>query len=79
MSEAVGRLQADGPAAAFADLLRNLGGHDDGRAFELDVHLDRGVDLGQRVGRELDVDDRTVDRDDATLLALGLGLGSCSH
>ena len=35
------------------------------------VHLERVVDLGQRVGRELDVDDRAGDRDDAAVLQLG--------
>ena len=70
--EAVGRLHADDAGAAVADLLRDLGGDGDRLPFELDVHLERGVDLGQRVGRELDVDHRSGDRDDATLLE-GLG------
>ena len=68
--ETVGRLQADRTHAALADLLGDLGGDGDGLAFELDVHLERVVDLRQRVGRELDVDDRAVDRDDATVLEL---------
>ena len=54
--------------AALADLLRDLGGDGDRLALELDVHLERVVDLGQRVGRELDVDDRAGDRDDAAVL-----------
>ena len=58
--QTVGGLQADRADAAFADLLRDLGGHDDLLALELDVDLERVVDLGQRVGRELDVDDRAV-------------------
>ena len=65
----VGFRQIDADAA-LADLLRDLGGHRDRLALELDVHLERVVDLGQRVGRELDVDDRAVDRDDATVLQL---------
>ena len=36
----------------------------------------RIVDLGQRVGRELDVDDRAGDRDDAPVLELGPGARS---
>ena len=79
--QAVGRLQADGPHAAVADLLRDLGGDGDRLALELDVHLEREVDLGQRVGRELDVDDRAGDRDDATVLqrrSLG-GVGGHGH
>ena len=39
--QAVGRLQADGAHAAFADLLRDLGGDGDRLALELDVHLER--------------------------------------
>ena len=56
--------------AAFTDLLRDLGGDRDLLALELDVHLERVVDLGQRVGRELHVDDGAVDRDDAPVLQL---------
>ena len=62
--------------AAFADLLRDLGGDRDRLALELDVHLERVVDLGQRVGRELDVDDRSGDRDDAAVLQLSVSCGS---
>ena len=52
-----------------------------GLALELGVHLELGVDLGQGVGRELDVDDGAGDRDDASFLELGLGLGlrDCGH
>ena len=59
--------------AALADLLRDLGGDGDLLALELDVHLERVVDLRQRVGRELDVDDGTDDRDDPPVLE-GFGL-----
>src|SRR5205085_3488200 len=75
----VGRLQADRADTTLADLLCHLRGHRDLRAFELDVHLERGVDLRERFGRELDVDDGSVDRDDAAVLQLGLGLGGCGH
>ena len=77
--QTVGGLQADGAAAAFADLLRDLGGDGDLLALELDVHLEREVDLRQRVGRELDVDDGTEDRDDPPVLELGLRFGGCGH
>ena len=76
--EAVGGLEADGAHAAVADLLRDLGRDDDGLALEHGVHLDREVDLGQRVGRELDVDDRARDGDDATILQTGGGGGVSS-
>ena len=68
--QTVGRLQADDAHPAFTDLLRDLGRDGDRLALELDVHLERLVDLGQRVGRELGVDDRAVDRDDPTVLEL---------
>ena len=69
--QAVGGLHADAAHPALADLLGDLGGTVIGRALELDVHLDGVVDLGQRVGRELDVDDRAGDRDDAARLERG--------
>ena len=70
-AQAVGGLQADRPHAVVADLLRDLGGDEDGLALELGLHLERQVDLGQAVGRELDVDHRAGDRDDPANLALG--------
>ena len=79
--QTVGGLQADDADAAFTDLLRDLGGDGDRVALELDVHLERLVDLRQRVGRELGVDDGAVDRDDATVLQLfvvRLGCRLCS-
>ena len=45
-------------------------------ALELDVHLEREVDLRQRVGRELDVDDRADDRDDPSVLEPCRSVGS---
>ena len=48
--EAVGRLHADDPHPAVTDLLRDLGDDRDRVAFELGVHLEGEVDLGQRVG-----------------------------
>ena len=50
-------------------------------ALELGVHLDGHVDLGQAVGRELDVDDRSGDRDDAAVLQVLRtgGIGGHGH
>ena len=80
----VGLLQADDPHAVVTDLLGHLGRDRDRLALELDVHLERVVDLGERVGRELHVDDGAGDGDDAPRLQLsvlgrGLGVGSGSH
>ena len=61
----VGRLEAHAAHAALADLLGHLGGDGDLGPFEVEVHLDGHVDLGQRVGREFDVDDGPGDGDDA--------------
>ena len=66
--QAVGRLHADAAHPALADLLGHLGRDGDLGALELEVHLDGVVDLGQGVGWELDVDDRTGDGDDPALL-----------
>src|SRR6185436_17229253 len=74
-AQPVGRLQADGPDAAVADLLGDLGPHLDGRAVDLDGHRQAGVDLREGVGRELDVDHRAGDGDDPAVLGLGFGLG----
>src|SRR5450631_750808 len=71
--QAVGGLHADDASPALPDLLRNLGHDGDGRAFELGVHLHGMVDLRERVGRELDVDDRTGDRNDPSILEAGIG------
>ena len=80
-AKTVGGLHADGPHPVVADLLGHLGHDANGLALELDLHLDRMVDLGQGVGRELDVDDRAGDGDDAPVLQLGAGalLGGHGH
>ncbi len=70
--ESVGGLHAHAAHAALADLLGDFAGHGDGDAVDDDVHLDGVVDLGQRVRRELDVHDRSRDRDDATRFQSGL-------
>ena len=41
---------------------------DDRLALDVDVELERAVQFGQRVGRELDVDDGADDGDDAPVL-----------
>ena len=53
---------------ATSAVMTHLGPVDD------EAHLDGHVDLGQGVRRELDVDDRAGDRDDAAVLEV-LGLG----
>ena len=80
-AETVGGLHADGPHPVVADLLGDLGDDANGLALELDLHLDGVVDLRQSVGRELDVDDRAGDGDDAPVLQLGAGalLGGHGH
>ena len=64
--QSVGRLHADRPHAAAAELLGDLGEHGDRLALDGDVELQGGVDLRQRVRWELDVDDGAGDADDAT-------------
>ena len=71
--EAVGRLEADRPDSAVAELLGDLGEHLDGARLEFDVELDRAVQLGERSAGELDVDHRAGDRDDAAVLGGGRG------
>ena len=80
-TQAVGGLQADGADAAVADLLGDLGRDRDLLALELGDHLDRDVDLGQARRGELDVDDRSGDRDDATVLQVFRtgGIGGQGH
>ena len=65
--EAVGRLHADRPHPALAELLGDLGEHRDRLAFDLDLELERGVQRGKRTAGELDVDDGTGDADDAAV------------
>jgi peptide chain release factor 1 len=62
--EAIGLLHADAAHTAVTDLLGHLGGDLVGGPVELDGEFDGVVDLGQRVGRELDVDDGPGDGDD---------------
>ncbi len=59
--QAVGGLEADAADPAVTDLLGHLGHDQLLHALEGHVHLDGAVDLGQGVGRELDVDDRSGD------------------
>ena len=66
--QAVGLLHADAAHPTVADLLGHLGRDLVGRPVELDRELDRVVDLGQGVGRELDVDHGTGDGDDPAVL-----------
>ena len=66
-----------GAHGAVADLLGDLGVTVDRLAVELDVDLERVVDLGQRVGRELDVDDRADDATTRSEVSVGGGLGRC--
>ena len=54
--EPVRGAHADDAHPAVTDLLRDLGGDEDRLAVELNVEVQRGVDLRQRVGWELDVD-----------------------
>ena len=69
--EAVGRLHADGPHAAVAELLGDLGEHVDvARRRSSTVNSTACVELGQRAAGELDVDHRAGDGDDAAVLAL---------
>ena len=65
--EAVGRLHADGPDAALAELLGHLGEHLRHLTGDGDVELEGRVDLGQLAAGELDVDDRAGDADDAAV------------
>ena len=65
----------------LGNLLSDLGGDHDLFVIDYERHLEGRVDLGQRVRRELDVDDRPGDRHDPTVLEGGAprarGLG-CS-
>ena len=73
--QAVGGLEADGPDACVADLLGHLGLHRVRLAVDGDVEGEHRVDLRHRVGRELDVDHRAGDGDDAAVLQRGLAVG----
>ena len=65
--EPVGLLHADAADPPVTDLLGHFGRHGVRGPVELNVELDLVVDLGQRVRRELDVDHRSGDGDDAAL------------
>ena len=69
--ETVRRLQGYAAHPAFTDLLSHLGGDDDLLVVDHELHLDGGVDLGQSVRREFDVEDRTGDGDDPAILEAG--------
>ena len=73
--EAVGGLHAHGAHPAVTELLGDLGEDLDVLAFDRDGELQRAVELGQRAAGELDVDHRSGDGDDATVLALVRGGG----
>ena len=73
--EAVGGLEADAAHPALADLLGDLCCDEDLGTVDDEADLDGGVDLRQRVRRELDVDDRAGDGDDAAVLEAHLRCG----
>ncbi len=77
--EAVGGLHAHCSHAAVAELLGDLGQHDDGLSVDLHGELEGGVELGKRTAWELDVDHRTGDADDAAVLELGSRCGILGH
>ena len=59
--QAVGRLHADRPHAALAELLGDLGEHDHDLALDFDLELQRRVQRRERTARKLDIDHRTGD------------------
>lgn len=63
--DAVGRLQGDGANEVVAEVLCDLERDLDRLVADRDRGLQRVVDVGDRVVRELDVDNRTVDACDA--------------
>src|SRR5690606_36667471 len=79
------RLQGDGADEVVAEVLGDLEGDRRRLVADRDVGLERVVDLGDRVVRELDVDDGARDARDASDAARGRGLrslrllGSGSH
>ena len=63
----------------MTELLCHFGEDDVRLAIDVDGELERRVQLGQRATRELDVDHRSGDCDDATILLVG-GVVCChSH
>jgi len=77
--QTVGRLHADRTHAAVTELLGDLGKDDVRLAVNVDGELERRVQLGQRATRELDVDHRSGDCDDATILLVGGVICCHSH
>src|SRR5690606_40534526 len=73
--QAVGRLHGDGPDPVVADLLGDLGDHHGVDAVDGDGELERLVDLGHGVRRELHVDHGAGDGDDAAVGQFGVGDG----
>ena len=73
--QSVGGLHRNDAHPVVADLLGHLAGDGDGCAFELDMHLDGGVDLGERPRRELRIDDRPGDGHDASIGEIGRLVG----
>ena len=69
--QAVGGLQGDGADHAVADVLGDLEEDVLLLAVEFDIGGQQVVLLGHRVGRELDVDDRTDDAGDPADATLG--------
>ena len=70
--ETVGGLHADAADATFTNLLSNFGRNGDELTVEVEVHFYSVVDLRQRVGRKLHVDNGTGDRDNAAGLQVRL-------
>ena len=70
-TETVGRLHADRFHDVVTDVLRDLGDDRVGSFVRLTRDLERGIDLGQVLGWELDVDDGADDVDDAPFGPLG--------
>ncbi|CAB4695902.1 unannotated protein [freshwater metagenome] len=68
--KAVGWLEANGANATVTELLSNFGEHGNGLAVDVDGELDGMVQLGQRASRELNVDHRAGNADNATVFAI---------
>ena len=77
--QAVGRLHRDRPDHVVAQVLGDLEGQRLGAPGQGHVDVQRVEDLGHRVARELGVDDRADDPDDAADGRSWCGLSSSSH
>jgi hypothetical protein len=77
--ETVGRLERDRTHEVVAEVLGDLEGERHRLAGKGDLGLQRVVDLGDRVVRELDVDDRAGDAGDASDSAGGLGRATAAR